>query len=199
MKQKKDLQNKKTAKRFMLFIVVTFICVMSGTLFAQPDKGGTMAEEKQYSEQECHKKFAVDLNNLVWSLLQKTDRTKQDDELMIHAAHASHFHWSKVGTAVNLQRGQWLISHVYAILNRPEPALYHAQRCMEITEENNFIDFDLAYMYEAMARAYAVAGEKSESEKYIKLADDAGKQIKAKEDRELFFSDFKAGPWYDMK
>lgn len=48
---------------------------------------------------------------------------------------------------------------------------------------------DLAYAYEAMARAYAVAGEKSEAEKHIQLAKDVGEQIKGKEDRNLLFSD----------
>ncbi|MCK4434618.1 hypothetical protein KAU92_03930 [Candidatus Bathyarchaeota archaeon] len=40
-----------------------------------------------------------------------------------------------------------------------------------------------------MARAYAVAGEKSEAEKHIQLAKDVGEQIKGKEDRNLLFSD----------
>ncbi len=100
-----------------------------------------MIEEKKYSEKECHKKFAVDLNNLVWSLLERDNRIKKDDEMMVHAAHASCFHWSKVGTEVNLQRGEWLISHVYAVLNRPASALHYAKRCMDITDENKFGDW----------------------------------------------------------
>jgi len=52
-------------------------------------------------------------------------------------------------------------------LNTPEPALCHAKRYLEICEESNIGDFDLAYAYEAMARAYAVAGESPEAEKYI--------------------------------
>lgn len=158
-----------------------------------------MAEEQKYSEQECHKKFAVDLNNPVWNLFGKKDRTAQEDETIVHAAHASCYHWGKVGTAVNLQRGEWLISHVYAVLNRPEPALHHAKTCMEITKENNLIDFDLAYAYESMARVFASSGKKSESQEYIKLAKDAGEKIKNKEDKDLFFSDFELGPWYNVK
>jgi len=157
-----------------------------------------MIEEKRYSEKECHKKFAVDLNNLVWDLLERDKRAKKDDEMMVHAAHASCFHWSKVGTEINLQRGEWLISHVYAVLNRPASALHYAKRCMGITDENKFGDFDLAYAYEAMARAYAVSGEKSKHEEYINLAKEAGEKIKAKEDRELFFGDLESGPWYNM-
>ena len=196
----KNIQKKKMRKWLILFIFFIFEGTTSGILLGQSDTGGSkMAEEKKYSEQECHKKFAVELNNLVWNLLGKKDRTKQEDETMVHAAHASCYHWSKVGTAVNLQRGEWLVSHVYAVLNRPEPALHHAKICMELTKENNLVDFDLAYAYEGMARAYASAKGKSKSQEYIKLAKEAGEKIKNKEDKDLFFSDFEAGPWYNMK
>lgn len=47
-----------------------------------------------------------------------------------------------------------------------------------------------------MARAYAVAEKKTECEKYIALAKEAGEQIKEKEDRDIFFSDHKTVPSY---
>ena len=158
-----------------------------------------MAEEKKYSVEECHKRFAIELNNLVWDLLAKKDRTKDEDEKMIHAAHSSCYHWGEIGEPINLQRGEWMISHVYAILNRPEPALYHAKECVELTEEHKFVDFDLAYAYEAMARAFAAAGEKSECEKYIALTKEAGEKIKGEEDKKIFVGDFASEPWYGMK
>jgi len=155
-----------------------------------------MVEEEKFTMQECHKKFAVDFFNLVWSLLDKKDRTKEEDDKMVHAVHASRFHWGEVGSAVNIARGEWQISRVYSVLNMPESALHHAKRCLEICKENIIGDFDLAFAYEAMARAYAVAGEKSEVEKYIKLAKEAGEKIKEKEDSDLFFSDLETVPGY---
>ncbi len=155
-----------------------------------------MTEEKRYTEQECHRKFAVDLFNLVWSLLDKKDRTREDDDKMVHAAHASRFHWGAIGTPVEFERGEWQISRVYSVLNKSQSALYHAKRCLEICKENNIGDFDIAFAYEAMARAYAVAGNKTESAKYTKLAKEAGEHIKGKEDRDLFFSELKTVPGY---
>jgi len=158
-----------------------------------------MAEEKKYSEQECHKEFAVAFNNLVWNLLQKKGRTEQENDTMIHAAHASHYHWSIVGKPINAQRGEWLISHVYAVLKRAEPALYHAKKCMELTERHKFVDFDLAFAYEAMARAYASAGQLSEGKKYHALAQEAGEKIKNAEDKKIFMGDLSAPPWYGVE
>ncbi|MBU7048041.1 MAG: hypothetical protein HXS54_16515 [Theionarchaea archaeon] len=45
-------------------------------------------------------------------------------------------HWSKVGTAVNVVRAEYMISRVYCAMKRGEPALFHAQRCFQITKKN---------------------------------------------------------------
>jgi len=156
-------------------------------------------EEKKYSDEGCHKRFAVELNNLVWGLLKKKDRSADEDEKMIHAAHSSCYHWGVIGKPINQQRGEWLISHVYATLNRGEAALYHAIKCMGLTEKYKCEYFDLAYSYEGVARAYASAGKKSVCEKYIKLAQEAGEKIKNGEDKKIFDADFSAEPWYGMK
>ncbi len=155
-----------------------------------------MAEEKKYTEQEWHKRAAVTLFNLVWSLLDKKERTKQEDDKMVHAVHASRFHWGEIGTSVEFERGEWQISRVYSVLKRSQSALYHAETCLGICKENNIGDFDIAFAYEAMARAHAVAGDKSDCEKYIKLAKEAGEQIEKKEDKDLFFGDLKTVPGY---
>jgi hypothetical protein len=140
---------------------------------------------------EEHRKFAVALFNLTWSLLDKKNRTREDDDRMIHAAHASRFHWGEIGTPLEFERGEWQISRVYSVLKRSEPAIYHAKRCLEICKENNIRDFDIAFAYEAMARAHAIAGQKAKCEKYVQLAKEAGEQIEKKEDRDYFFSELK--------
>lgn len=144
-----------------------------------------MTEEKKHLEEE-HKKFAVGLFNFTWSLLDKKDRTEEEDDKMIHAAHASRYHWGEIGKPVHFERGEWQISRVYSVLKRSEPALYHAKRCLAICKETKIGDFDIAFAYEAMARAHARAGDKSECQKFLQLAKEAGEKIKKKEDREYF-------------
>jgi hypothetical protein len=155
-------------------------------------------EQKKYTEQEAHKYFGVSLNHLVWQLLEKTDRTPEDDEKMIKAAYASCYHWGEVGTAVNQGRGEWMISHVFAVLNQPAPALHHARRCLTITQENGFGDFDLAYAYEGMARALAAGNDKTEAQHYFNLAERQGQLIKNDEDRSIFEKDLPAEPRYGI-
>jgi hypothetical protein len=138
------------------------------------------------------RKLAVDLFNMVWSLMEKANRTGEEDDMMIHAAHASRYHWTEIGNAVNLARGEWQISRVYCVLHRAEPALFHAKRCLEICEDNHIGDFDLAFAYEAMARSYAVAGDMAQRDRYLELAREAGEHIQEDDDKELFFSDLQS-------
>jgi len=135
------------------------------------------------------RQLAVDLFNHVWTLLEKPGRTIVEEDEMIHAAHASRFHWSRIGTRVNLVRGEWQVSRVYATLGRAEPALHHARRCLELCEGAELEDFDLPYAYEALARAHAGAGSEGEKDRYRELAQEAGRQIADADDREHFFDD----------
>jgi hypothetical protein len=81
-------------------------------------------------------------------------------------------------------------------LEREEPALYHANLCLQITLDNNIEDFDLAFAHEALARASALAGNKKDYEHHLKLAKEAGEKIKDKGDKEYFFEDLNAGEWF---
>lgn len=78
---------------------------------------------------------------------------------MLHAAHACTYRWKFVGAAVQRQRGKWLISHVHALVEHSAEALRHAERSFELTESNKDMmqHFDIAYAYEGLARAYALA------------------------------------------
>lgn len=138
-----------------------------------------------------HKQFAVELFNQTWSLIEQAERDQADDDRMIHAAHASRYHWEIAGSRENIARGEWLISRVYAILHRKEPCLYHADRCLKVTLENDLKDFDLAFAYEAMARASNLADDEVETAKYVTLAKDAGAQISDPDDRKYFFNELK--------
>lgn len=142
-------------------------------------------------EAKAHRIFAVGLFNHTWTLLNKKRRTKDEDDEMVHAAHASRFHWGKVGTAQNLAIGEWQISRVYAVLKRSDAALHHARRNLEICKANKMGDFALAYAYEALARASAVAGKKSDARRYFREAERAGKKIKEKADREYLEKDLR--------
>ena len=67
------------------------------------------------------RRLAVDLFNETWSLLDADGRTHAQDERMIHAAHASRFHWEQAGGAEQLVVGDWQIARSTACCNELNP------------------------------------------------------------------------------
>jgi hypothetical protein len=160
-----------------------------------------MNEEKTYAEAEAHRYFAIKFNGMTWDLLGKKQRTPEEDERMLYSAFASCRHWLEAGTGVHHQRGEWMISRVYAVLGLGEAAMRHAQRCLELTEQyaDEMEDFDRAYAYEAMARANALAGSREEALRYIGLAEGAGQTIANEENKAIFLGDFSGGEWGGLR
>lgn len=129
-----------------------------------------------------HKQLAINLFNETWDLLDQQKRTDAEDALLIHKAHASLYHWLQVGKPIHFQRGEWMVSHVYAVLGMSESALYHAKRCLALTEENHIEDFDQCFAYEAMARAYRI-DDNPLAKDYLNRAYASLSQIEKEEDR----------------
>ena len=135
------------------------------------------------------KELGIELFNKTWALLETP---QPDPDELLHCAHASAFHWLVAGgTVANRARSEWQCSRVYAVLGRGEPALHHARRCLELCESapDEIEEFDLPFAYEAMARAYSVAGDEGEAQAWLERARAAGEKILDEDDRVLLESE----------
>jgi hypothetical protein len=137
------------------------------------------------NENEFHKKTAMMTNNATWDILDKKNPSKEELEDALHMAHTSLYHWSKIGQPINKARAEHAVARVYIALKWAEPALYHADQCLKIVEKTGVGDFDLAFAYESLAKANAVAGKKTECKKYRTLAQKATDAIKGEKDKEI--------------
>lgn len=153
-----------------------------------------MSKKQARISKTVHRRIAGELFNLTWSLLDQKRRTKEDDDEMVHAAHASRYHWGVAGTALNRSIGEWQISRVYAVLGRPEPALYHGKRSLDIAIRNRLGRFYVAFAYEALARASASAGNRRERDKFLKRARKIGEAVRDLDDRRMLFEDLATIP-----
>jgi len=150
-------------------------------------------------DKKMHHYMGIEMNIQTWNLLAKKDRKEQDDVRMVMFAKTSLYHWrlSPNFKTINEQRGQWMIANAYSNLGMGDKAIGFAKKTLQLTEENNFKDFDLAYAYEAMARANAALENKDECQKWLEKATEAGKLINGPEDKKIFMSDLKNGPWFE--
>ena len=130
-----------------------------------------------------HKTLAINLFNQTWDFLDK-QRTVEEDFQMVLIAHASCYHWSQCGTELEQARGEWLISRVHAVLKQGSIALWHAQRSLELCLEIGIGDFDLAFGYEALARAYASLGMKEKMYEALNAAKAAAEAINDEDDKQ---------------
>ncbi|MFD2445130.1 tetratricopeptide repeat protein [Bacillus sp. CGMCC 1.16607] len=140
---------------------------------------------------ESHKQIASQCFNRVWDFLDMSERSREEEEQMVHLAHTSFWHWTQVEdhTPTNLSIGYWQLSRVYAVIGNGEQSLFYADRCKDISEDASIAPFYLAYAYEAIARAYMTLNQKEDAiesyNKSLKLAEG----IVIEDSREMLLKD----------
>ena len=152
-------------------------------------RGVIMEKIEKKDMDKIHNYLATKLFNDTWGLLDKTDRTPEEDVLMIHTAHASLFHWLQFGEAKNFSIGEWQVSRVYAELKMGESALKHGLANVDLCKKNNISGFELGYAYESVARAYKILGKVNLKEEYLNKAYSEVENISDAEEKEYLIKD----------
>ena len=143
---------------------------------------------------QTQKAMAAAMFNRVWELLEASDRSSNDDDEMVNAAHASRYLWSAIGDEQNFAIGDWQISRVYSVLGRGEPAVHHARRCLEHAGRVDGQPWLLASAYEGLARAYAVSGDRAAAGEWKSKAEARLADVTDPDDREIVERDLATLP-----
>lgn len=138
---------------------------------------------------QSYEKLAIRCFNKTWEYIDKQDRTPEENLEMIHCAHTSRYLWGLVGTPLQFQRGEWLISKVYYLVGSGERALVHAKACHDICVQNNIGDFDITFAFESLANAYKLLGDQAKCDQYRKAAINSLDGIAKNEDRDYAASE----------
>ena len=147
---------------------------------------------------DWHRAQAIEANNSAWELLDGRAHTNAEADELLARAYAATYHWSRAAGRVpaNAARGSWLVSRAHAVLGHGELVLHHADQSAAICASAGLDDFDLAYAYEARARALACLGRLDEARVERKAA--RAIDIADAEDRAIIESDLAAGPWFGL-
>jgi hypothetical protein len=118
----------------------------------------------------AHKYFAADCFNKAWDLIEKPDRTPEEDRLMVALNQASVFHWLNRAdcTSENLSVGFWQASRIQALLGRADEARRQAETSLSYS--HSLEPFYLGYAYEALARAEVMAGNLANGHEHLQSA-----------------------------
>ena len=143
------------------------------------------------AERELHRRIGASSFNEAWELLDRNDRSSQEDLEMLHLAHTSAYHWAQVGTAEHWAVADWQLSRVYAELGQGDLALRFARACLSKCRKNGLEKF-VPTAYEALARAYAALKDQKNATKWLMQARRSLEKVDLdKEDREVYTGQIK--------
>jgi len=148
-----------------------------------------MANEPSFDVAQAHGYFSANCFNRAWELIDKPDRTAEEDEQMIRLAQASLWHWTERSDCSdkNLSIGNWQVSRVYALLSQADNARKYAQLCLEKTPADD--PFCLGYAYEALARAESIAENAERAKAHLAQAWQQAEAVTDDESKQMLVDD----------
>ncbi len=140
-----------------------------------------------------HKHFAMQANNRAWSLTVAV-RTPAEDVEMLDAAHAAAFHWSAVGTELNVMRAKMLLAEVHALVGFGASSFALSAEVLSYFKHSNALDWERAFAYVIHAHAAYAAGRAEDHADAYKRAVAVVDMIAEPEDRRLVLETFEHVP-----
>jgi hypothetical protein len=137
-------------------------------------------KKAEFDVDTAHRYFSSTCFNQAWDLMDKPERTPEEDEEMLGRGMASFWHWKQRPdqTPTNLSVGYWQLSRIYALLGQADNSRRYGLRCMEVSRGDDVAPFFLGYACEALARAEAVAGNKEKMEDYLRQGREIAEKVK---------------------
>jgi hypothetical protein len=140
-----------------------------------------------------HRRFAAASNNRAWDLsLQK--RNPAEDKDMLNAAHASAWHWAKVGSELNRMRATMLLAEVHALLGFGQSALAYVEEMRAYFLAVQSPMWEVAFVHVVHALAASAAGETEKHRASYGLAVAAIEAVSNEEERRNVASTFSHVP-----
>jgi len=148
-----------------------------------------MIQSPPFDLAAAHRHFSADCFNQTWQLMDRADRSSDDNEAMIACCLASIWHWRQRPdcAARNLSISYWQASRVYALLGQASNAWRYGELCLKASENEE--PFYLGYAYEALARAALVAEDHDLKEQYRRHAEQLASLVSEGEDRDMLTKD----------
>ena len=150
------------------------------------------AKSPAFDAKAGHKYFAAHCFNRAWDLIEKKDRTAEDDRLMVALNQASIYHWLQRPDCGSERPsvGFWQASRIQSLLGNAVEARRQAEVCMSYS--GGLEPFCLGYAHEALARAAKIAGDRDLTRSHKEEAKKLASAIKKKDEQNLLLQDLES-------
>jgi hypothetical protein len=129
-----------------------------------------------------HRRYAAAANNRAWDLSLRKRNAAEDQE-MLNAAHASAWHWTRVGAELNRMRATLLLAEVHALLGLGQSALAYAEEMRTYFLGVRSPDWEVAFVHVVHAHAASAAGDTEKHRASYRLAVAAIEAVSNEEER----------------
>jgi len=164
--------------------------------------GGIMAKEETKQEvkkmlqdpeniQTIHQFFSAGCFNKTWEYLDKKELSQEDIENMIVCSNTSLYHWKKRNdcTADNLSIAYWQLARVYTVADKLEMAKDYAEKCLNISLDNELEPFYIGYGYEAISRTMLKMEKLKKCRQYLNKGYEELEKVNDKDSKKYLSSD----------
>ena len=131
------------------------------------------------------RRLASQANNRAWSLAEALRRSPEEDEEMLHAAHAAMHFWKIIGKPSNHAHAAQLLAHVYALLKLPGPATHYLSKSLPYFLKNDCAPSELAFAHAVAANVASAEGNAEAYTKHYSQAQAIIAQVANPEERKI--------------
>ena len=140
------------------------------------------------------RRLASQANNRAWRLSEVPSRSPEEDEEMLHAAHAAMYFWKIVGNANNRSHAAQLLAHVYALLKLAVPAKYYLAQATPTFFNGDSAPWEVAIAHAVAAGVASVCAEHESHKMHYAEAVRLIAALEDPEDREIINATLKVVP-----
>ena len=145
-------------------------------------------------EPKWRRRLGSAANNRAWTLSEKPLRTVEEDEEMLHAAHASAHLWSTIGTERNAAFAHLLLGQVHALLRNADLAERFAQSASRFFSSHASGPSELATMHAVAANAAHCRGDSASHAREYAAALSEMEAIANPQEKEIFLATLRVVP-----
>jgi hypothetical protein len=145
-----------------------------------------------------NRNFGAALFNQTWELIEKPERTEDDDIAMLLSAASSRWHWGRAGGPGEIASGDWQVAHVLSLMGEGGLAMRFARRNLATAEAEGWTGWRLASAHEGMARAYAAQGDADGRAQHVAACEAALADEPDEDDRKVIADQLATVPAIDQ-
>jgi hypothetical protein len=145
-------------------------------------------------EPRWRRRFASGANNRAWALSEMASRTREEDDEMLHAAHASAYLWTSIGNEHNTALAHLLLGQVHSLLGNAIAAARFANSSSEYFSSRDSAPEELAFAHAIAANAAHCRGDAISHQAEYAAAQRALEAISNAEEKEIVLATLRVIP-----